>query len=776
MKPFGGGGFLKPKAAVKPAARPFSALDDDDDDDHDKVVELPRKKLPPAQLPATASCSTSADANNLSNGHSTASKPYDPAAEPDDYDNDDWNQPPPKGQLRQHFVASASNLVNANKPPSAFATRSPSPPDPITATDQPHHDDDLDDDLDAFMAEIDQQVKQEASAPKNLQQMQRDELEEDDNVDSYIKFMKAKGVEVGKGGAELQPRDPDDIDSDEEVYRAAAEIDARNDVAAGIARVDPNTGEKRKDIDPLPPVDHSKIEYPEIEKNFYEQHPEIAALSADKVKDIRKSFNLWISGSDASSSLYYPCVSFGHFRFDDGLIATIAKHGYTEPTGIQRQAVPIALTGRDIIGIAKTGSGKTAAFIWPMLAHIMDQEALCVGDGPIGLILAPTRELAQQIYIETKKFARVYNLNVSVVYGGASKADQFKEMRRGGIEIVVATPGRLIDLVKMKATNLRRVSYLVLDEADRMFDLGFEPQVRSICNNVRPDRQTLLFSATFPRRIEVLARDVLTRPIKVTVGGVGQANTDITQHTIVLPDDSYKWDWLATNLRRLASHGSTLVFVSRKAGVDELALNLKHTGFACAGLHGDLPQAERDAVVSDFKNRKISVLVSTDVAARGLDIKTVKTVINYDAARDLDSHIHRIGRTGRAGDKGDAYSLVTQDEDKFAGDLVHSLEDAGIPVPQDLMQLAMKNGRFRTSRSNGGGGRGARGRGRGRGGRGKGRGGFNGSNNPNLAAVGRGGPVSLGDTSDGGSTTFIPGAMSFMKAASSQGSQFRRIA
>ncbi|CAJ0831173.1 13498_t:CDS:2 [Entrophospora sp. SA101] len=213
-----------------------------------------------------------------------------------------------------------------------------------------------------------------------------------------------------------------------------------------------------------------------------------------------------------------------------------------------KTALPVALSGRDIIGIAKTGSGKTAAFIWPMLIHIMDQEELKKGEGPIGLILAPTRELTSQIYIEAKKFAKSYGLRVAAVYGGASKMDQFKELRQGNIEILVGTPGRLIDMVKMKATNFRRVSFLVLDEADRMFDLGFEPQVRSICDNIRPDRQTLLFSATFPKKVEKLAREVTTEPIRISIGNIGQANTDITQVFVILTDDGYKWDWLISNL------------------------------------------------------------------------------------------------------------------------------------------------------------------------------------------------------------------------------------
>ncbi|KAI8593480.1 P-loop containing nucleoside triphosphate hydrolase protein [Geranomyces variabilis] len=471
---------------------------------------------------------------------------------------------------------------------------------------------------------------------------------------------------------------------------------------------------RRAEIEPLGVTDHSKISYPDISKDFYEEHADIAALTEADVVRIRGELDMRVRGTEVAK----PCISFAHFGFDDPLIDTIRKHGYTEPTGIQRQAVPVALSGRDIIGIAKTGSGKTAAFIWPMLVHMMDQEELAKGDGPIGLILAPTRELAHQIYLEAKKFAKAYSIKVSVVYGGAPKGDQFKELRAGGVEIIVATPGRLIDLVKMKATNLHRVSFLVLDEADRMFDLGFEPQVRSVCNAVRPDRQTLLFSATFKKHIERLASDVLTDPVRISIGAAGTANSDITQVVCVLPDDTYKWGWLTSRIVQFSVNGSLLVFIGRKTGVDQLSESLNAAGHECRALHGDLPQHERDAVVRDFKAGKFKVLVSTDVAARGLDIKAIKTVVNYDVARDIDSHIHRIGRTGRAGEKGTAYTLVTLSEDRFAADLVTNLQEANQVVPADLLAVAMKNPRFRSSR----GGFGGRGGGRGGGGRGRGRG------------------------------------------------------
>ncbi|KAI7898295.1 P-loop containing nucleoside triphosphate hydrolase protein [Cokeromyces recurvatus] len=559
------------------------------------------------------------------------------------------------------------------------------------------------DPLDAFMADISEQAKTQKVEPK----IRRDDIEDEDELESYVRHMKEKGISVGVANQPM-PEYDENANSDDEVYATAAAIDAQLSDNDEDFTTQANI---KKEIEPLPRVDHDSINYIEIEKYFYEEHPDIAALDDARVQQIRKEMGVQVTGHDVAK----PCISFGHFGFDEDLMNAIVKAGYTEPSVIQRQSIPVALEGRDIIGIAKTGSGKTAAFVLPMLIHIMDQEELVKGDGPIGLILAPTRELAIQIYQETRKFAKAYGLKVAAVYGGASKLEQFKDLRSGTVEILVATPGRLIDMIKMKATNLRRVSYLVLDEADRMFDLGFEPQVRSICDNVRPDRQTLLFSATFQKRIEALARNVTTDPVRIHVGTTGQANEDITQIVHVFEQDEDKWNWLLRHLPGFCVDGSVIIFVGRKDAANMLSNNLNQCNFACVALHGDLQQFEREQVLRDFKVEKVKILVATDVAARGLDIKAVKNVVNYDIARDIDSHIHRVGRTGRAGEKGTATTLITQKEDRFAGELVKHLEASGQPVSPELMSLAMKNPRFRDSRNRRGGRGGFRGRGRGRG-------------------------------------------------------------
>uniref|UniRef100_A0A8C6X3Q1 ATP-dependent RNA helicase DDX42 n=1 Tax=Naja naja TaxID=35670 RepID=A0A8C6X3Q1_NAJNA len=456
----------------------------------------------------------------------------------------------------------------------------------------------------------------------------------------------------------------------------------------------------KKIIDPLPPIDHSEIEYPPFEKNFYDEHEEITSLTPQQVVELRHKLNLRVSGAAPPR----PGSSFAHFGFDEQLMHQIRKSEYTQPTPIQCQGIPVALSGRDMIGIAKTGSGKTAAFIWPMLIHIMDQKELEPGDGPIAVIVCPTRELCQQIHAECKRFGKAYNLRSVAVYGGGSMWEQAKALQEGA-EIVVCTPGRLIDHVKKKATNLQRVTYLVFDEADRMFDMGFEYQVRSIASHVRPERQTLLFSATFRKKIEKLARDILIDPIRVVQGDIGEANEDITQIVEILSSGPNKWNWLTSRLVEFTSSGSVLLFVTKKANAEELANNLKQEGHSLGLLHGDMDQSERNKVISDFKKGTFPVLVATDVAARGLDIPSIKTVINYDVARDIDTHTHRIGRTGRAGEKGVAYTLLTQKDSNFAGDLVRNLEGANQHVSKELLDLAMQNAWFRKSRFKGGKGK-----------------------------------------------------------------------
>ncbi|KAK4396307.1 DEAD-box ATP-dependent RNA helicase 42 [Sesamum angolense] len=356
---------------------------------------------------------------------------------------------------------------------------------------------------------------------------------------------------------------------------------------------------------------------------------------------------------------------------------------------IQAQALPIIMSGRDCIGIAKTGSGKTLAFVLPMLRHIKDQPPLMSGDGPIGLIMAPTRELVQQIHSDIKKFAKVMGLSCVPVYGGSGVAQQISELKRGA-EIVVCTPGRMIDILCTsggKITNLRRVTYLVMDEADRMFDMGFEPQITRIVQNTRPDRQTVLFSATFPRQVEILARKVLNKPVEIQVGGRSVVNKDITQLVEVRPE-SDRFLRLLELLGEWYEKGKILIFVHSQEKCDALFRDLIRSGYPCLSLHGAKDQTDRESTIADFKSNVCNLLIATSVAARGLDVKELELVINFDVPNHYEDYVHRVGRTGRAGRKGCAITFVSEEDARYAPDLVKALELSEQSVPDDLRALA----------------------------------------------------------------------------------------
>ncbi len=281
----------------------------------------------------------------------------------------------------------------------------------------------------------------------------------------------------------------------------------------------------------LAAVDHSKIHYAAFKKSFYVEVPEIAKMTKEQVKKLRIDLeNIKVRGKDCPK----PIKTWVQAGVSARLLNTLKKHGFDKPTPIQNQALPVIMSGRDMIGIAKTGSGKTLAFLVPLMRHLEHQTPLSSGDGPIALLMTPTRELALQPYKETRRLGAPMGIRTVCVYGGTGISEQIAELKRGA-EVIVCTPGRMIDMLAAnngRVTNLRRCTYIVLDEADRMFDLGFEPQVMRIVENCRPDRQTVMFSATFPRQMEVLARKALTDPIEVQVGGRSVVCSDVTQKVV----------------------------------------------------------------------------------------------------------------------------------------------------------------------------------------------------------------------------------------------------
>ncbi|XP_020211992.1 DEAD-box ATP-dependent RNA helicase 30 isoform X2 [Cajanus cajan] len=437
-----------------------------------------------------------------------------------------------------------------------------------------------------------------------------------------------------------------------------------------------------------------------FEKNFYVECHAVRAMSDQEVMHYRASREITVQGQDVPK----PVRMFHEANFPDYCLEVIAKLGFAEPTPIQAQGWPMALKGRDLIGIAETGSGKTLAYLLPALVHVNAQPRLAQGDGPIVLVLAPTRELAVQIQEEALKFGSRANIRSTCVYGGAPKGPQIRELRRG-VEIVIATPGRLIDMLEAQHTNLHRVTYLVLDEADRMLDMGFEPQIRKIIGQIRPDRQTLLWSATWPREVETLARQFLRNPYKVVIGSPDlKANHSINQIVEVITDME-KYNRLIRLLKEVMDGSRILIFMETKRGCDQVTRQMRMDGWPALSIHGDKNQSERDWVLAEFKSGRSPIMTATDVAARGLDVKDIKCVINYDFPSSLEDYVHRIGRTGRAGAKGTAYTFFTHANAKFARDLIKILQDAGQVVSPALSALV------RSAGSGSGGGFRSRGRG-----------------------------------------------------------------
>ena len=360
------------------------------------------------------------------------------------------------------------------------------------------------------------------------------------------------------------------------------------------------------------------------------------------------------------------------------------------------QAIPVLLCGRDCIAVAQTGSGKTLAFVLPLLKHVVAQPPLYHGDGPIALVIAPTRELALQIHKQLVPLADLLGLRSVCAYGGAPLGEQLSKLK-AQCEILVATPGRLIDVLtasKGKVTNLKRVSFVVLDEADRMFDMGFEPQVSMVLQSVNPKRQLAMFSATFPAHVEGLARKSLTKPVEIVIGTSegGSVGEHIQQNVLVVQSDSDRVNKTLQLLGEWAEHGSVIIFGQTKDEVDSLFATFLRFGYACLTLHGGQDQNDRDSTISDFKRRKPpNILIATSVVARGLDVPDCVLVVNYKVPEHLEDYVHRIGRTGRAGRPGFAFTLISPAEADKAQDLVDALKLGGQKVPQLLVELALQH-------------------------------------------------------------------------------------
>jgi len=417
---------------------------------------------------------------------------------------------------------------------------------------------------------------------------------------------------------------------------------------------------------------------------FYEQH------------------SVSIHGRDAPP----PTLQFKDAALPDNILSSLHSNGMREPTPIQAVSLPIAMSGRDMVGIAQTGSGKTLSYVLPALSHVINKAAgsHCTQ----ALVMAPTRELAQQIQTVARTFTGSSGLKTVAVYGGASVNRQAVDISRG-MDMCIATPGRLLQFLENQTIQLSDCSYLVFDEADRMLDMGFEPQIREVMEYIKNQRQMLMWSATWPEEIKQLAGDFLDDYIEVHIGADELQASESVQQDIQLVTDHEKPKATAALLHELFDRkkAKVLIFTATKFDAENLSNSLRRN-FRSDCIHGGKSQAFRDRVLSDFRSGRSHVLVATDVAARGLDVDDITHVINYDFPMCIEDYIHRIGRTGRWGKTGTATSFFTPDNYKLAKELVKVLQQSKQEVPEDLQDIAAVNygggkqsfrGRYNTGRN-----------------------------------------------------------------------------
>lgn len=603
--------------------------------------------------------------------------------------------------------------VDSDEEPKAAASSSSTPAATIPQADgeeaQPEGGEPEVDPLDSYMAELAKAEQEEwvkaqaraatamasAEAPQSLQEPELPEAPEAPNEPEELE----------------EPEEPEVISKKAKarMARTAAAAKARSakarkdfgELADQLMESDPDRSEESSEEEQpsyfdlvkrfttkktLPVVDHSSIEYKPFRKNLYVQVKEISSMKDHEVEDLRRTHgDIRVRGKHCPR----PIKSFLQCGLPQKIMQILVKRDYETPFPIQMQAIPALMCGRDVIGVAQTGSGKTLCYLLPMIRHMLDQPGLQDGDGPIGFVVAPTRELALQIQREANVFCKAVGFVSVCAYGGGPMGEQLSKLKKGA-QLLVGTPGRLIDVLTTsngKITNLRRVTFLVLDEADRMFDMGFEPQVGMFLQATRPDKQVALFSATLPTHVEALARKVLKKPLEITVGERNTAASNVSQF-VEVREESQKFYRLLQLLGEWHEHGSIIIFLHQQKDVDEMFTELLKFGYPSLSLHGGQDQEDRDLTLQDFKDGVASILVATSVAARGIDVKNVVLVINFKVPDHLEDYIHRIGRTGRAGKPGFAYTFIQPDEADRAQDLVDALRQCNQEVPESLKQLA----------------------------------------------------------------------------------------
>ncbi|RWS13509.1 putative ATP-dependent RNA helicase DDX41-like protein [Dinothrombium tinctorium] len=438
------------------------------------------------------------------------------------------------------------------------------------------------------------------------------------------------------------------------------------------------------------------IQYDKPIKTGWKPPRHILEMSVSKQEKIRRKYRILVEGED----LVPPIKSFKEMKFPKCILHALKKKNIIKPSPIQMQGLPAVLSGRDIIGIAFTGSGKTLVFVLPIIFFCLEQESklpFIKGEGPYGLIICPSRELAKQTYeiikyyceeLENNGFPR---LRICLCIGGTSVKEQTEQLRYG-VHIMVATPGRLMDMLDKKIVTLHVCRYLTLDEADRMIDMGFEEDVRTIFSFFKGQRQTLLFSATMPKKIQNFARSALVKPITVNVGRAGAANLDVIQDVEYVKQEA-KIVHLLNTLQKTPP--PVLIFAEKKQDVDAIHEYLLLKGVEAVAIHGGKDQEERSKAVELFRRKEKDVLVATDVASKGLDFSDIQHVINYDMPADIEDYVHRIGRTGRSSKKGLATTYINKScEESVLLDLKHLLIEAKQRVPPFLASLQSESEKY----------------------------------------------------------------------------------
>uniref|UniRef100_A0A452J4T6 RNA helicase n=1 Tax=Gopherus agassizii TaxID=38772 RepID=A0A452J4T6_9SAUR len=443
------------------------------------------------------------------------------------------------------------------------------------------------------------------------------------------------------------------------------------------------------------------LDLPPIERNFYKESQKTASMPQEEVAKWRKENNNIICDDlKEGEKRHVPnpvCKFEDAFQYYPDVMANIRKVGFENPTPIQSQAWPIILQGIDLIGIAQTGTGKTLAYLMPGFIHLDSQPIpRDQRGGPGMLVLAPTRELALQVEAECSKYT-YKGIKSICIYGGGDRKGQIKMVTKG-VDIVIATPGRLNDLQMNNFINLKSITYLVLDEADRMLDMGFEPQIMKILLDVRPDRQTIMTSATWPDGVRRLAKSYLKDPMIVYVGTLDLAAVNTVEQKVIIIPEEEKRAFTRYFIDTLKPKDKVIIFVGKKLTADDLSSDFSLQGIPVQSLHGNREQCDREQALDDFKKGKVRILIATDLASRGLDVQDITHVFNFDFPRNIEEYVHRVGRTGRAGRTGEAVTLVTRNDWRIASELISILERANQAVPEELISMAERFKQFQMTK------------------------------------------------------------------------------